>query len=137
MALRSRVIHGPEEQKGRMKVSVRTRNRVCLRTGAKQALRDFRCRESLNTKRSDLRNGLTRRQRVFVLEKLAGLNDKDAALAAGYSASVAENTKQRIWKPHVRAEWERLQREAAARLLQGAASERGSENPGETRQARC
>jgi phage terminase small subunit len=36
------------------------------------------------------------------------LNDKDAAIAAGYSVSVAENTKQRIWKPRVRAEFERL-----------------------------
>jgi len=36
---------------------------------------------------------------------LSGLNDKDAAIAAGYSVSVAENTKQRIriWKPYVRS----------------------------------
>jgi hypothetical protein len=58
--------------------------------------------EFVNAKRSELRNGLTRRQRTFVLEKLAGLNDKDAALSAGYSLSVAENTKQRIWKPRAR-----------------------------------
>jgi hypothetical protein len=62
----------------------------------------------LECKRSELRNGLTARQRVFILEKLVGLNDKDAALAAGYSESVAENTKQRIWKPRVREEFERL-----------------------------
>ena len=43
-----------------------------------------------------------------------GLNDRDAALAAGYSLSVAQNTKQRIWKPQVRAEWERLRSEFAA-----------------------
>ena len=73
--------------------------------------------EFVKAKRSELRNGLTRRQRAFVLEKLVGLNDKDAALSAGYSLSVAENTKQRIWKPHVRAEWERLRSELAARLL--------------------
>ena len=36
---------------------------------------------------------------------------------AGYSLSVAENTKQRIWKPRVRAEWERLRSEVATRLL--------------------
>jgi len=71
----------------------------------------------VKAKRSDLRNGLTRRQRTFVLEKLVGLNDKDAALSAGYSLSVAENTKQRIWKPQVRAEWERLRCELAANLL--------------------
>jgi phage terminase small subunit len=65
-------------------------------------------RKWLDAKRSELRNRLTRRQRVFVLEKLAGLNDRDAALAAGYSLSVAENTKQRIWKPRVRAEFERI-----------------------------
>jgi phage terminase small subunit len=47
-------------------------------------------------------------QRLFLFGKLSGLNDKDAACAAGYSVSVAENTKQRIWKPRVRAEFERL-----------------------------
>jgi hypothetical protein len=73
--------------------------------------------ESLNAKRSDLRNGLTRRQRIFLLEKLVGLSDKDAALAAGYSLSVSENTKQRIWKPRVRNEWERLRSVVANRLL--------------------
>jgi phage terminase small subunit len=62
----------------------------------------------MDAKRSELRNGLTRRQRVFVLEKLAGLNDRNAALAAGYSLSVAENTKQRIWKLRVRVEFERI-----------------------------
>jgi hypothetical protein len=72
--------------------------------------------EVVKAKRSELRNGLTRRQRTFVLEKLVGLNDKDAALSAGYSLSVAENTKQRIWKPGVRAEWERLRCELAAGL---------------------
>jgi Terminase small subunit len=72
--------------------------------------------EFVKAKRSDLRNGLTRRQRTFILEKLVGLNDKDAALSAGYSLSVAENTKQRIWKPRVRAEWERLRFELAARF---------------------
>jgi len=49
-------------------------------------------------------------QRLFLFGTLSGLNDKDAALAAGYSLSVAENTKQRIWKPQVRAEFERLHR---------------------------
>jgi hypothetical protein len=73
--------------------------------------------EFVKNKRSDLRNGLTRRQRTFVLEKLVGLNDKDAALSSGYSLSVAENTKQRIWKPRVRAEWERLRSELSTRLL--------------------
>jgi DNA-directed RNA polymerase specialized sigma24 family protein len=73
--------------------------------------------EFVKTKRSDLLNGLTRRQRTFILEKLVGLNDKDAALSAGYSLSVAENTKQRIWKPRVRAESGRLRCEIAARLL--------------------
>jgi hypothetical protein len=33
----------------------------------------------------DLLNGLSRRQRTFILEKIMGWNDKDAALAAGYS----------------------------------------------------
>ena len=64
--------------------------------------------QRLEQHRSDLRNGLTDKQRLFLFGKLSGLNDKNAALAAGYSVSVAENTKQRIWKPHVRAEFERL-----------------------------
>jgi len=65
--------------------------------------------EELEQLRSELRNGLTDMQRLFLFGKLGGLNDKEAALAAGYSVSVAENTKQRIWKPRVRAEFERLQ----------------------------
>jgi hypothetical protein len=73
--------------------------------------------EFVEGKRLDLRNGLTRRQRTFILEKLVGLNDKDAALSAGYSLSVAENTKQRIWKPRVRAEWERLRCEVVTKLV--------------------
>jgi hypothetical protein len=66
--------------------------------------------EELEARRSELRSGLTDRQRLFLFGKLSGLNDKDAAIAAGYSVSVAENTKQRIWKPRVRAEFERLRR---------------------------
>ena len=65
--------------------------------------------EELEQLRSELRNGLTDMQRLFLFGKLGGLNDKEAALAAGYSVSVAENTKQRIWKPRVRAQFERLQ----------------------------
>jgi hypothetical protein len=78
-----------------------------------RACEQARIQVFLEAKRLDLRNGLTRRQRTFILEKLVGLNDKDAALAAGYSLSVAENTKQRVWKPRVRAEWERLRCEVA------------------------
>ena len=66
--------------------------------------------EQLERRRSELRNGLTDRQRLFLFGKLSGLSDKDAALAAGYSLSVAENTKQRIWKPQVRTEYERVRR---------------------------
>ena len=62
----------------------------------------------LKKRRSDLRNGLTDKQRLFLFGKLGGLNDKDAALAAGYSVSVAKNTKQRIWKPQVLAEYARI-----------------------------
>jgi hypothetical protein len=54
------------------------------------------------------RLGLSRRQRAFIREKVLGLNDEDAALAARYSLSVAENTKQKIWaKPQVLTEFER------------------------------
>jgi hypothetical protein len=66
--------------------------------------------QEIEQRRSDLRNGLTNMQRLFLFGKLSGLNDKNAALAAGYSLSVAENTKQRIWKPQVRAEYERVRR---------------------------
>jgi phage terminase small subunit len=42
-------------------------------------------------------------------KKILGSNDKEAALAAGYSPSVAENTKQKIWaKPVGQIEFERL-----------------------------
>ena len=34
--------------------------------------------------------GVEEKQRLFLFGKLSGLNDKDAALAAGYSLSVAE-----------------------------------------------
>ena len=76
--------------------------------------------EKLERRRSELKNGLTDMQRVFLFGKLSGLNDKGAAIAAGYSLSVAENTKQRIWKPQVRMEFDRLRRELA-----GAAREEG------------
>jgi phage terminase small subunit len=70
--------------------------------------------------RSSGPEGLSRRQRIFLLEKLVGLNDKDAALAAGYSPSVAENTKQKIWaKPGVKDEFERLKYDAAVVLVRG------------------
>ena len=45
--------------------------------------------EELERKRLELRNGLTGMQRLFLFEKLGGLNDKDEALVAGYSGSVA------------------------------------------------
>jgi hypothetical protein len=38
--------------------------------------------QELEQRRSDLRNGLTNRQRLFLFGKLSGLNDKEAALAA-------------------------------------------------------
>ena len=74
-----------------------------------------RLHAGVEAKRLELRSGLTRRQRTFVLEKLVGLNDKNAALAAGYSLSVAKNTKQRIWTPRVRQEFERLKSELGCR----------------------
>ena len=44
-------------------------------------------------------------------EKILGLNDKEAALAAGYPLSVAENTKQKLRaKPQVQAEFEHLKK---------------------------
>jgi phage terminase small subunit len=65
--------------------------------------------ENKRGKASDRARGLSRRQRAFVREKVLGLNDKEAALAAGYAPSVAENTKQKLWaKPQVRGEFERL-----------------------------
>jgi DNA-directed RNA polymerase specialized sigma24 family protein len=78
--------------------------------------------KSVDLRRSQLLNGLTRRQRTFILEKLSGLNDKDAALVAGYSLSVAENTKQRVWKPKVRAEYERLERQLFGAVVNHASS---------------
>lgn len=80
-----------------------------LETGETAAEERLREQEAAEQRRSELLSGLTRRQRHFILEKLLGNSDKDAALLAGYSLSVAENTKQRIWKPVVRSEFERLQ----------------------------
>lgn len=105
--------------KSRISHSLRTaeeqhdlRNRTSEPPAAWEQAREQR---ELENKRSDLRNGLTRRQRIFILEKLVGLSDKDAALAAGYSVSVAENTKQRIWNRRVRSEFERLSSERVSR----------------------
>jgi len=61
--------------------------------------------------------GLTRKQHAFIREKVLGMNDKDAALAAGYSLPVAENTKQKIWKPRVREEFERLNESLRAKNM--------------------
>ena len=61
-------------------------------------------------RRRELRNGLTDLQRLFLFGKLGGMNDKDAAIAAGYSFGVAENTTQRVWKPQVLAEHERIRK---------------------------
>ena len=55
------------------------------------------------------RETLSIRQRAFLREKILGSNDKEAALAAGYSLRVAVNTKQKIWvKPGVLIEFKRL-----------------------------
>ena len=68
-------------------------------------------------KRSRRSDQISRLQRTFLLEKLVGLNDKDAALAAGYSLSVAENTKQKIWaKPGVQEQFEQLKEQARSVL---------------------
>lgn len=61
------------------------------------------------SKRSDRTRGLSRRQRAFLREKVLGLKDEEAALAAGYALSVARNTKLKLWsKPQVRDEFESL-----------------------------
>lgn len=88
-----------------------------------EQFRELSREQKAEQRRSELRNGLTDFQRLFLFGKLGGLNDKDAAIAAGYSLSVAENTKQRIWKPQVRAEYERLRQgmnaTAKSRMLCG------------------
>jgi phage terminase small subunit len=61
------------------------------------------------------------RQRGFLREKILGSNDKEAALAAGYSPSVAKNTKQKIWaRPEVKDEYERLKQRFLAVREQNA-----------------
>ncbi len=89
---------------------------------AEERLRE---QEAAEERESELLNGLTRRQRHFVLEKLMGHCDKDAALLAGYSLSVAENTKQRVWKPPVRVEFERLARKLAKLMASKVLQEPG------------
>jgi len=39
--------------------------------------------EKLERRRSELKNGLTDMQRLFLFGKLSGLNDKDASIAVG------------------------------------------------------
>ena len=70
-------------------------------------------------KKVDRVDGMLRRQRTFLLEKLVGLNDKEAALAAGYAPSVATNTKHKIWaQPGVAAEFERLKQLCAETMAE-------------------
>src|SRR5215467_4134294 len=61
-------------------------------------------------KRSESKLGLlTPRQRGFVVGKLEGKSDRQAALDAGYAPSTAENTKQKIMsRPEVRSEERRV-----------------------------
>jgi hypothetical protein len=97
------------------KVGRRRKAQLRLITGRKEAANRVR---RLKQKVATL-NGLNWRQRAFVREKIFGLTDKDAALIAGYSPSVAENTKQKIWtKAGVREEYERLQRSIVAAVAQ-------------------
>ena len=52
---------------------------------------------------------LTNRQRNFLVGKLDGKSDRQAALDAGYAASVANNTKQKIMsRPEVRQAFQEL-----------------------------
>jgi hypothetical protein len=52
---------------------------------------------------------LTPRQRGFVVGKLEGKTDRQAALDAGYAPSTAENTKQKIMsRPEVRQAFQEL-----------------------------
>ncbi|MGB7730104.1 MAG: hypothetical protein WBL50_18890 [Candidatus Acidiferrum sp.] len=96
---------GRSEQRGEQHRSANFRSDS--RDASEQAVEQA----EVDIRRSELRNGLTRRQRI-----LAGLNDKDAALAAGYSLSVAENTKQRIWNRWVIEEFQRLTSELVLRI---------------------
>ncbi len=69
------------------------------------------------------------RQRAFSHEKILGSNDKEAALAAGYSPSVEENTKQKIWeKRSVHDEFERLKQRFWGCCVQYATTETANSN---------
>ena len=104
------------------KVGRRSRAPHRLRTGVKTGDR----RRTTNKQRSDVLRGLSSRQRAFIREKLFGLTDKAAALLAGYSLSVAENTKQKIWaKPRVREEYESLRQR-----LHGLPAANAADQPG-------
>ena len=78
---------------------------VEFENAAEERLRE---QEAAEQRRSELLSRPDAPPGHFLLEKLCGHSDKDAALLAGYSLSVAENTKQRVWKPVVRGEFERL-----------------------------
>ena len=101
-----------------------------LRPDANELEAEPNAEEQLAMRRVELCRGLTDLQRLFLFGKLGGLNDKDAALAAGYSLSVSENCKSRIWKPNVVDEYARVCR----RLMGGTIATalrpaRDSENP--------
>jgi hypothetical protein len=56
---------------------------------------------------------LSPRQKTFVEAVAQGKTDKDAALEAGFSESVAENTKAKLWsQQHVRDYYRKLMRAA-------------------------
>ena len=83
------------------------------------------CVESVD-RPEDLQLGqVTRRERTFLLEKLVGLSDRRAAIAAGYSLSMANNTKQKIWsRPNMLEEMEALKLAAARQLIQNGIESR-------------
>lgn len=117
-----RRIHRPgsEQAQNRRQTAIRkrqkgvrrrlTQNREKTARKSKRRTRKKAVRISSGNRRE---NGmLLRRQRHFILEKLVGKSDKDAAVAAGYSIWIATNTKQKIWaRPGVREEFERLKAE--------------------------
>ena len=92
-------------------------------------------RENNMDNQSGRTRGLSRRQRAFVCAKIAGLNDLEAAVTAGYAPSTARNTRQKLWsRPGVRAEFESLRErlQAAGKSDGGRPKDRNRTTDGET-----
>jgi hypothetical protein len=92
----------------RHKTGMKTSSREGTHSALRTVRETVRKRRRRSRKKAVRIHELSLRQHAFVREKILGMSDKDAALAAGYAPSMADNTKHKLWTPQVTAEFERL-----------------------------